>query len=118
MTTYPSRWSFRPQLQTSATVSIGRGAERHRLIIGIGPSSRPQDEGKLFAYAGQTYCGSQRAVSGWHSLSLDGEVTCQRCLKQWRPEDDVPLSEVVEVRGRMLTVKPDVEIGPYEEVTR
>lgn len=102
---YPSRYKFAPMLYTSATVSVGRGVERHRLTIVIRPSS----DGTLRAGAGQTYCGSQRAMSGWHSLSFDGAVTCERCLRR-DVRDDAPAVDVIEVKNGRLTVKTGVEI--------
>lgn len=101
---YPSVYETFPMLRTSVTVSVGRGEKRHRLILSIQPR-----DGRLVALAGQTYCGSQRFMSGWHSVGED-RPTCEKCARRNWSSDTAPFSDLVEVKHGRFVVRDGVEI--------
>lgn len=93
---------FAGRLMTSVSVQIGRsGVKRHRLNLTIRPDPRPDG---LVVLAGQTWCGSQRFGSGWHSARIDaGGVDCERCAARANL-DDAPASALLQTdrRGKLV----------------
>ena len=99
---------FPGQISTSVSVLIGRsGSKRHRLRLTIRRDKRAgrANFDQLVALVGQTWCGSQRFGSGWHSLRLDAaDVDCERCLAQTGMPDDAAATDLLETdrRGKLV----------------
>ena len=106
------------EVSTYIPVGIGRGTKTHDLHATVRWNAR---KGRVGIYTGQTYCGSQRGLSGWYAKPLGTTPTCERCGVRRHEDREYSTgrqvgdpTKVLTASYRTLTALPDIaeEVSP------